>query len=83
MAVLSFRMDFPGQNNVVPRLGRLYSDDVLATVAGAGYLNPILSAQSISVTAADIIAVAASNGNEFYRPSVNAADGVVTLNLIS
>lgn len=81
MAILSFKMDFPGQNGVVPRIGRLYSNDNLATVAGAGYINPIVNAQSISVSSSDIIAVAASDGNEFYRPSISS--GVITLNLIS
>lgn len=77
MAILSFRMDFVGQG-VNPRIGRLNSTDTLATCDNAGYLNPIMAAQSISLLSTDIIAVSASDGNNFYKPSI-AADGTVTL----
>ena len=82
MAIVSFRMDFPGQVGIYPRVGKLQSTDDLATVAGAGYLDAVANAQSISVTSSDIVAVTASDGNEFYRPTVSST-GVITLNLIS
>lgn len=78
MPIISFKIDFPGSQGVNPRIGRLNSSDTLATCDNAGYLNPVLTAQSISLMTTDIIAVSASDGNNFYKPSI-ATDGTVTL----
>ena len=69
MSVNQFTINFPGQNNITPRLGHLYApNNTLSQVTAAGYLDAYLQAYSFSVLSTDIIQVAASDGNQFYKP---------------
>jgi hypothetical protein len=78
MAILALRTNSPGQNYQAPRLCELQSSNTLAQVTAAGYLNPYLLMQSIALYSTDIVQVAASDGNQFYKP-VFSASGQVTL----
>lgn len=70
MSVYSFSINFPGQNNeVVPRLGRLYApNNTLAEVIAAGFLDNYIKSQNFSVLPTDLIAVVASDGSQWYKP---------------
>lgn len=68
MAILSFRSNFPGQGDTVPRITRLWSNDTLATVTAAGYVNKYKQALIIDLMPTDIVAVRASNGTQMYKP---------------
>jgi hypothetical protein len=82
MAIQTFNINFPGQNNgVVPRFGHLSTNQTLATVTTAGYLNPYMLSQGFSILPSDIIFVYASNGTQIYKP-VFGASGVVTLTVL-
>jgi hypothetical protein len=78
MSIISLRTNSPGKNYQVPRLVELNSTDALATVTAAGYLNPYVKMQSIGLYKTDIVQVAASDGNQFYKP-VFSASGTITL----
>jgi len=78
MSIISLRTNSPGQNYKAPRLCELQSSDALATVTAAGYLNPYVKMQSIALYTTDVVQVAASDGNQFYKP-VFSASGVITL----
>jgi hypothetical protein len=80
MAIESFQINFPGQL-VNPRIGHLLTTDTLATVTAAGYLNPYMKSQGFSILPTDFIAVAAADGNQWYKP-VFGAGGVVTLTVL-
>lgn len=80
MAITEFQINFPGQG-INPRFGHLKTSDTLATVAGAGYLNPYMAAQGFSILPTDFIFVAASDGHQIYKP-VFGADGTVTLTVL-
>ncbi len=70
MSVYSFFINFAGENNeVVPRLGRLYApSNTLAEVTAAGFLDGYLKANSVSVLQTDLIASVASDGTQWYKP---------------
>lgn len=78
MAIISLRTNSPGKNYQAPRLCELQSTDALATVTASGYLNPYVLMQSIALYSTDIVQVAASDGNQFYKP-VFSASGTITL----
>lgn len=69
MSVNQFTINFPGQNNIVPRLGHLYApNSTLAQVAAAGFLDNYIHSQGFSLLTSDVVMVAASDGNQFYKP---------------
>jgi len=61
---------FAGENNnVVPRLCRLYCpSNTLAEVSAAGFLDNYLSTQSIALLATDFVFTVASDGHQTYKP---------------
>lgn len=62
-------LNFAGENNVVPRIGRLYCpSNTLAQIAAAGFLNNYLSTSSTSLLATDFIAAVGSDGHQWYKP---------------
>jgi hypothetical protein len=81
MSIVSLRTNSPGQNYQAPRLCELQSSDALATVVAAGYLNPYIKMQSIALYSTDVVQVAASDGNQFYKP-VFSASGQITLTVL-
>lgn len=86
MAVASnvkFKMDFVGQpsDGSIPRLGRLECNNTLAEVVVAGYLNPFVASQGLTLYPSDFIFVSASDGNQIYKP-VFGSNGVITLTVL-
>lgn len=80
-AAVDLFLNFAGQNNeVVPRLGRLYApNNTLAQVEAAGFLDAYLKANSNPLMVTDFVAVVASDGDAWLRPSVS--NGSWTLNV--
>lgn len=69
MTVSQFTINYAGQNNITPRLGHLYApNNTLAEITAAGYLDIYIKSQGFNVLSTDIIQVAASDGNQFYKP---------------
>jgi len=70
MGVTNFKINFPGQNNVVvSRIGHLYAPlDTLSTISGAGYLDSYIQSQGFTVQATDVICAVGSNGTQWYKP---------------
>lgn len=69
MPVQQFTINFPGQNDIIPRFGHLYAPtNTLAQVAAAGYLDQYIQSQNFSVKPTDIIGVVASDGTQWYKP---------------
>lgn len=63
-------LNFAGENNnVVPRIGRLYCpNNTLSEVAAAAFLDNYLKTQSVSLLSTDFVAAVASNGHQWYKP---------------
>lgn len=63
-------LNFAGENNnVVPRIGRLYCpDNTLAEISAAGFLDNYLRTQVMDLMATDFIAAVASDGHQWYKP---------------
>jgi len=68
-AAVDLILNFAGQNNeVVPRLGRLYApNNTLSQVSTAGFLDAYLKANSNPLLATDLVAAVASNGTQWYK----------------
>lgn len=67
MAILQVTSFFPSQS-VKPRLLGLHSNDTLATVTGAGYLDDYVKTYAFPFYTTDFVAVTASDGNQWYQP---------------
>lgn len=69
MSIQQFTINFPGQNNIIPRIGHLYApDNSLAQIAAAGFLNEYIKSQGFSVLATDVILAVGSDGTQWYKP---------------
>jgi hypothetical protein len=69
MSVQQFTINFPGQNNIVPRFGHLYApNNTLSEIAAAGFLDQYIKSQGFSVLETDIIGAVGSNGTQWYKP---------------
>lgn len=80
MSINQFTINFPGQNNIVPRIGHLYApNDSLATIASAGYLDSYIQSQNFSVLATDVICAVGSNGTQWYKPIFTAGSCQLTV----
>ena len=80
MSVNQFTINFPGQNNITPRIGHLYApNDSLATIASAGYLDQYIQSQNFSVLATDVICAVGSDGTQFYKPVFTAGSCQLTV----
>lgn len=67
--IQQFTINFPGQNNIVPRFGHMYApEQTLSQVTAAGYLDDWIKTQNTSILPTDIIGVVASNGTQWYKP---------------
>lgn len=73
---------FAGENNnVVPRLCRLYCpNNTLAEVSAAGYLDNYLSTQNISLLDTDFVFTVASDGHQTYKPVFTSGSCQLTVN---
>lgn len=68
-SVSQLTLNFPGQNNIVPRLGHLYApSNTLAEISAAGFLNNYLNTNPVGLLATDCLLTVGSNGTQFYKP---------------
>ena len=77
---LVFDAELPGQSQdgSQVRIVRLKCGNTLAQVIGAGFLYPLIAAQGLTLYTSDFVAVSASDGNQWYKPTFGA-NGVITL----
>lgn len=81
MSINQFTINFPGQNNIVPRIGHLYApNNTLAEIATAGYLDSYILSQGFSVLSTDVILAVGSDGTQWYKPVIT--NGSVDLNVL-
>ena len=80
---LIFDAELPGQSQdgTNARIVRMKCNNTLAEVVGAGFLNPLIAAQGLTLYASDFVFVAASDGNQIYKPVIDGA-GVITLTVL-
>ncbi len=76
MGILSLRTNSPGQNFQAPRLCQMQSSDALATVTAAGYLDGYVKMNAVALYTTDVVEVAASDGNQFYKPVFSASQSI-------
>jgi len=68
-SVSQLTLNFPGQNNIVPRLGHLYAPtNTLSEIAAAGFLDYYLRTNPTGLQATDCLLTVGSNGTQFYKP---------------
>jgi hypothetical protein len=67
--VNQFTINFPGQNNIIPRIGHLYApNNTLSEISAAGYLDGYIRSQGFSLLSTDVVLAVGSNGTQFYKP---------------
>lgn len=76
---LVFEVNLPGQpeDGSQVRFVRLKCGNTLAEVTAAGFLDAAIKSQGLALYESDFVFVAASNGNQIYKPVIAA--GSVTL----
>lgn len=75
MAVQQIKMDFAGESNIVPRLGRLYApNNSLAQIEAVGFLNQYIQTQNLVLYPTDFIACVGSDGQKWLRPSLSGGN---------
>ena len=80
MSVNQFTINFPGQNNIVPRIGHLYApNNTLSQIAAAGFLNGYIKSQSFSLLPTDVVLAVGSNGTQWYKPVFTAGSCQLTV----
>ncbi len=80
---LVFEVNLPGQpeDGSQVRFVRVKCGNTLSEVTGAGFLNPLIASQGLALYTSDFVFVAASDGNQIYKP-VFSSSGVVTLTVL-
>lgn len=70
---LVFEVNLPGQpeDGSQVRFVRIKCQNTLAEVAAAGFLNQAIQSQGLALYASDFVFVAASDGNQIYRPIIS------------
>jgi hypothetical protein len=80
MSVNQFTINFPGQNNIVPRIGHLYApNNTLSQISTAGYLDQYIKSQGFSLLATDVVCAVGSNGTQWYKPVFSAGSCTLTV----
>ena len=76
-------VNLPGQpeDGSQVRFVRVKCGNTLSEVTGAGFLNPWVASQGLALYTSDFVFVAASDGNQIYKP-VFSASGVITLTVL-
>lgn len=63
-------LNFPGQNNIVPRFGHLYApNNTLAEITASGFLDGYLRSNPVGLLPTDFIGAVGSNGMNWYKPT--------------
>ncbi len=80
---LVFDCELPGQSQdgSNSRICRMKCENTLAQVDDAGFLNPLIAAQGLTLYSSDFVFVAASDGNQIFKPVIGAG-GVITLTVL-
>ena len=81
MAILQFRTNFAGEEDTTPRLTRINTNNTLAEITAAGYLNPYVKSQGLSVYSTDFVFAVGTDGMQIYKPVIGV-DGVITLTVL-
>lgn len=76
MSIKQFQINFPGQA-VNPRLGHLLTSDTILAATTAGYLDPYIKTQGVSVLDTDFILLCCSDGKALCDVTKNGE--IVTL----
>lgn len=82
MAFINFQMDFAGQVGVLPRLGKIFTNDTLAQVTAPNYLRPLI-ATGITFRPSDQIQLtygALSNMTDIFDVNISGTTITLTLN---
>ena len=67
--IKQLKLNFPGQNDIIPRFGHLYApDNTLAEIAAAGFLDNYLKTQQPGLLPTDFIGAVGSDGHQWYKP---------------
>lgn len=69
MAILRITTNWAGNNHLRARFVQLDSNDPIATVTAAGYLNNYLKMNSIPLYTSDFVHVAAKDGTQIFKPA--------------
>ncbi len=79
---LVFDVNLPGQpeDGSHVRFVRIKCNNTLAEVAAAGFLDQLLKTKALAMYESDFVFVAASDGNQIYKPVITA--GSVDLNTL-
>lgn len=80
---LIFDAELPGQSQdgTNARFIRMKCGNTLAQVVTAGFLNPLIAAQGLTLYESDFVFVAASDGNQIFKPVIGA-NSVITLTVL-
>lgn len=80
-SAITLKIEFAGENNdVVPRLGRLYCpNNTLAQIAAAGFLDNYLATQGANLLATDFVFAVGSDGHQIYKPVFSAGSCQLTV----
>lgn len=80
-AAVTLLLNFAGENNeVIPRMGRLYApNNTLAQVVAAGFLDNFLKTTSNNLLATDFVMCVASDGHQIYKPVFTAGSCQLTI----
>lgn len=87
MPILNFNTDYAGQNDSYrPRFVKILTSDLLSEVVTAGYLNPYIKSEGLSIFPSDFIFVSSTNSgssstHQIYKP-VFGANNQITLTVL-
>lgn len=79
---LVFEVNLPGQpeDGSQVRFVRIKCNNTLSEVTAAGFMDAAIKSQGLALYASDFVFVAASDGNQIYKPVISA--GSVTLTVL-
>ncbi len=80
-AAVTLKLHFASDNNnVIPRIGRLYApNNTLSQVAAAGFLDGYLTANGNDLLNTDFVMTVASDGHQIYKPVFTAGSCQLTV----
>ena len=77
---LVFEVNLPGQpeDGSQVRFVRIKCNNTLAEVTAAGFMDAAIKSQGLALYASDFVFVAASDGNQIYKPVIAANSVTLT-----
>lgn len=78
---LVFEVNLPGQpeDGSQVRFVRIKCNNTLAEITAAGFLDAAIKSQGLALYASDFVFVAASDGNQIYKPVIAANSVTLTV----